>query len=77
MPHILIKLGAGRSEQQKHELTARLTQTVLDVLHCDDAEISIAIEDVPRDDWMAQVYASDIQAKADTLYKRPGYGPNL
>jgi 4-oxalocrotonate tautomerase len=67
MPHILIKLGAGRSEQQKHELTARLTQTVLDVLHCDDAEISIAIEDVPR----------DIQAKADTLYKRPGYGPNL
>jgi 4-oxalocrotonate tautomerase len=76
MPHILIKLGAGRSEQQKHELAARLTQTVLDVLHCDDAEISIGIEDVPRDDWMGQVYTPEIQVKADTLYKKPGYGPN-
>jgi len=37
--------------------------------------ISVAIEDVEPDVWMAEVYEPEITAKADRLYKKPGYGP--
>jgi 4-oxalocrotonate tautomerase len=75
MPHILVKMATGRSEQQKQQLTDRIVQDVLDVLHCDEAEITVAIEEITREDWMTNVYAPDIQQRWDTLYKKPGYGP--
>jgi len=75
MPHVLVKLYRGRSEQQKARLAAALTKAVTDVLGCGDDAVSVAIEDVAPQDWADQVYAPDIIGKPKTLYKKPGYTP--
>lgn len=75
MPHLIVKLAKGRSDTVKQELAGRLTATMMDVLgHGADA-VSVAMEEVPMEDWMEQVYGPDIEAAASRLLKRPGYGP--
>jgi len=75
MPHLMVKLAKGRSDTVKRELAGRLTATMMDVLgHGADA-ISVAMEEVPMEEWMEQVYGPDIEAEAGRLLKRPGYGP--
>jgi 4-oxalocrotonate tautomerase len=75
MPHVIVKLHAGRSEQQKVELAARITQAVMATVQCTEAAVSVGIEDVEPADWIKQVYKADIMSKPDTLFKRPGYNP--
>ncbi len=41
----------------------------------DEDAVSIAIEDVRKEDWVEQVYRPDILAKMGTLAKKPGYDP--
>ena len=75
MPHIIVKLAQGRSEAVKQELADRLAVTMMEILAIDTEAISVAVEDVPADNWMQQVYGPDIEAAAERLLKRPGYGP--
>ena len=75
MPHLIVKLAKGRSDDVKQKLADQLTIAMVDVLGIDANAVSIAMEDVPREDWMEQVYRPDIEAAADRLLKRPGYGP--
>lgn len=42
------------------ELANRLTAAVMDVLALDANAISVAVEDVPAQRWMQQVYVPDI-----------------
>ena len=73
MPHVIVKLWPGRSEEQKAELAERITQALQAALHSSEASISVAIEEVTRQDWMAKVYETEISPNLDTLYKKPGY----
>ncbi|WP_069865774.1 4-oxalocrotonate tautomerase family protein [Pseudomonas citronellolis] len=75
MPHIIVKLAAGRSQPLKQELADRLAATLTDVLGVDSSAVSVAVEDVPMRDWMWQVYGPDIETAGERLLKRPGYGP--
>lgn len=75
MPHIIVKIAEGRSQPLKQELADRLTATTMDVLGLDSSAVSIAVEDVPMQDWMQQVYGPDIETAGERLLKRPGYGP--
>ncbi len=75
MPHVIIKLAAGRSEQQKAKIAEAVTQALIESADSAAPNISVTIEDIPRDDWVEQVYKPDILAKPDTLYKKPGYDP--
>jgi hypothetical protein len=50
MSHIVVKLYAGRSEQQKAELTARVTQAVMTGVQCTDAAVSAV--SAPMDLWV-------------------------
>jgi len=75
MPHIIVKLYPGRSEQQKQRLAAEITQAVMNTANAGEASISVAIEEVPPGDWAEQVFKPDIVAKPDTIYKKPGYNP--
>jgi 4-oxalocrotonate tautomerase len=75
MPHIAVKLAPGRSEEQKQELTRRIVQDVVDVLHVSEDVVSLTMEEVDPKDWTEQVYKPDIQAKWDQLLKTPGYNP--
>jgi 4-oxalocrotonate tautomerase len=73
MPHVIVKLYSGRSEQQKAQLAQRITQAVIDGAKCAESAVSVSIEDIEPDDWMESVYKPDIMSKPDKLYKRPGY----
>ncbi|GGC64843.1 tautomerase family protein [Chelatococcus reniformis] len=75
MPHVIVKLYAGRSAQQKAELADEITRAVMAALNSSEDSISVGIEDVAPPDWAAQVYKPDILGKPATIYKKPGYSP--
>ena len=75
MPHVIIKMYAGRSEKEKAKLADEMTRAVRSVLNYGDEAISVSIEDVEPKDWAEKVYRPDILDKPKTIYKQPGYNP--
>lgn len=73
MPHVIVKLWPGKSEQQKRRLAAAITRNIETVLNYGDESVSVAIEEVTPEEWGEKVYRPDIIEKAATLYKKPGY----
>ena len=75
MPHVIVKLYSGKSERQKQDLAQAVTQAVMSALNYGEESICVGIEDVEPKNWTEQVYKPDIIAKAETIYKQPGYDP--
>ena len=73
MPHVIVKLWPGKSEQQKRRLTEAIVTDVMNVLNYGEESVSVAIEEVPARDWPEKVYKPDIVENAEQLYKKPGY----
>jgi len=65
MPHVIVKLWPGKSEQQKRRLAEAITQG--------DESVSVAFEEVSAADWAEKVYKPDIVETSAKLYKKPGY----
>ena len=74
MPHVLVKLYAGRTDQQKAKLAEAITKTVMAALKLEEQSISVAGEDVAPAQWTEKVYKPDI-LNNPKLYKKPGYDP--
>lgn len=74
MPHVIVKI-VGQSEKKKILIAEKITLTLSELLGVDDAYISIAVEDIKKEDWIEQVYNPDILGKSDVLYKKPDYDP--
>lgn len=75
MPHVIVKLYSGRTENQKKELTQKIVENVVGIIGCKERSVSVAIEDVEPEDWADQVYQPDILNGNAMLYKSPGYNP--
>jgi 4-oxalocrotonate tautomerase len=75
MPHVIVKLVEGKSEQQKNRLAEAITRDVMEAFNYGEESVSVAMEEVKSQDWTNTVYKPEIQAKWDTLYKKPGYDP--
>ncbi|WP_337182729.1 tautomerase family protein [Shinella sp.] len=75
MPHVIVKMVEGRTEEQKRALADALASAVTASLDCGEDLVSVAIEDVRDEDWMASVYVPDIRQRSGTIYRMPGYGP--
>jgi 4-oxalocrotonate tautomerase len=75
MPHVVVKLYAGKTEQQKAELTEKIADAVRTSLGSSDASISVGIEEFDPKDWKDKVFTPDIAGKSQTLTKKPGYQP--
>ena len=73
MPHVIVKLWPGKSEQQKNRLAEAIIKNVMDILHYGEESVSVAIEEVKSQDWVEKVYKPDIRNQWDKLYKKPGY----
>ena len=73
MPHVIVKLWPGKSEEQKRRLAQAITDDVMKVLHYGEESVSVGFEEVDEKDWREKVYQPDIVRKANTLYKKPGY----
>jgi 4-oxalocrotonate tautomerase len=75
MPHVVVKLAPGSSEEQKKQLADEIVKDVMRILNRKEEVISVALEEVDPRDWTDKVYIPDIQGKWNTLYKKPGYNP--
>ena len=73
MPHVIVKLWPGKTEQQKKQLAERITQDVMNVLDYGDESVSVAFEEISSRDWAEKVYKPDIVNQPDKIYKKPGY----
>jgi 4-oxalocrotonate tautomerase len=73
MPHVIIKLWPGKSEQQKARLAEAITQDVTSILHYGDESVSVAIEEVSPAEWVEKVYRPEIKNNLAKLFKKPGY----
>jgi 4-oxalocrotonate tautomerase len=75
MPHVIVKLLPGRSEQQKTRLAEEIVKNVVDIAKCEEKSVSVAIEEIKSEDWAEKVYRPDILDNQKRLYKKPGYNP--
>ncbi len=73
MPHVIVKLWPGRSEQEKKQLADAIVKDVVRYAKCSEDSVSVAIEEIKPADWAEKVYEPDIMNKQGTLYKKPGY----
>ena len=72
MPHVHVKTWSGKTDEQKRELTEKITQAVKETFGAGEYWISVAIEDVDPSDW-GKVYTEEIEPQGDKLFKKPGY----
>ena len=76
MPHVIVKLWPGKSEQQKARLAEEIVKDVMKILNYGEESVSVAMEEVEAREWAEKVYKPDIVNKPEQLYKKPGYGPS-
>jgi 4-oxalocrotonate tautomerase len=75
MPHVIVKLYPGRSEEQKMKLAEEIAKNVVAIAKCDEKSVSVAIEEIEKGEWPEKVYRPDILNNKDGIYKEPGYNP--
>jgi len=75
MPHVIVKLYPGRSEEQKTRLAQEIVKVVVAVAKSEEKSVSVAIEEIRPEDWAEKVYKPDILNNPEKLYKKPGYNP--
>jgi len=75
MPHVIVKMHSGRSDQQKSRLAQEITKAVMSALGAAETSVSVGIEDIEPANWTERVYKPDIAGKAATIFKKPGYDP--
>ena len=75
MPHVIVKLLPGRSEQQKARLADEIVRDVVAIAKCEEKSVSVAFEEIKLEDWAEKVYKPDILDSPEKLYKKPGYNP--
>ena len=77
MPHVIVKLFPGRTEQQKIQLAEEIAKDVVSIAGCKDTSVFVSIEEISSENWAEEVYKPDILNQPDRLYKKPGYNPFL
>ena len=73
MPHVIVKLWPGRSEEQKMLLAEEIVKDVMQIMEASEGSISVAIEEVSSGEWKTKVYDPEIKENWDKLYKKPAY----
>ena len=73
MPHVIVKLWPGKSEQQK--LAEGVTKAAMTSLGYGEESVSVSREEIPPGEWTEKVYKPDIIAGPGKLCKQPGYDP--
>ena len=54
MPHVIIKMWPGKSEQQKTRMTEAVTKAVMASLGYGEESVSVGIEEVEPGEWSSE-----------------------
>ena len=74
MPHIGIKMLAGRSEEQKKKAAEAVKNALAESLGMSDHYITCTIEDYSAQEWQ-DVFKNEVTDKPDKVYVKPKYDP--
>lgn len=74
MPHIGIKMLAGRNEEQKKKAAEAVKNALAQSLGMSDHYITVTIEDFSAQEWQ-DVFKTEITEKPDKVYVQPKYDP--
>jgi len=55
MPHVIVKLYAGRSEKDKSGLDDEVAKAVMSALNSSEEAVSVGLEDVKPEHWAEKV----------------------
>ena len=72
MPHVIVKLWPGKSEQQKIRLAEEIVKDVMSILNYGEEAISVAVEEIKPQDWVEKFYQPDIVDSPKMPHKKPG-----
>jgi 4-oxalocrotonate tautomerase len=75
MPHVVVKLWPGKSEQLSKKLAGEISQSVMSVFSYGDGSVSVAFEKVESQQWTEKAHRPDIKAKRDQLGQENGIEP--
>ena len=75
MPHVIVKMYPGRSEQQKTQLAEAIVKDVMAIANVGNEAVSVAIEEIKPGDWTEKVYKPDILSSSGKLVQEAGYNP--
>jgi len=75
MPHVVIKMYKGRTQQQKQQMSDAVSKALLQSINCTDDHISIAVEEYEKSEWGEKVFYPEIEKNRETLLKKPNYKP--
>ncbi len=67
MPHVIVKLYPGRTEEQKQRLADAIAEDLVQIAGCTEDSISVAFEEVAAEEWPERVYRPDILDNMDKL----------
>lgn len=73
MPHVIVKLWPGKSEEQKQRLAEDISAAVMKNLGYGPDAVSVSLEEIAPADWLDEVFVPEIELKPKLLYKKPGY----
>jgi 4-oxalocrotonate tautomerase len=73
MPHVIVKLWPGKTEEQKTRLAQAITKDVMNIFDYGEDAVSVVMEEIQPKDWAEKVYQPDIIHHQGKLYKKPGY----
>ena len=73
MPHVIVTLTPGRSEQQEARIAEAIVKDLVAIAKCDESAVSVAIEEINPEDWVKKVFKADILTNPERLYLKPGY----
>lgn len=73
MPHIDIKCYPGRTDAQKKQLADRIAQDVAEIFETEEGVVSVAIQDIPAQEWKERVWDQEIVPRQEFLYRKPEY----
>ena len=67
MPHVIVKLWPGKSDQQKARLADKIAKDVMDVFDYGEESGSVGFDEIKSQDWEEKVYKPDIRLLTDLI----------
>lgn len=56
MPHIIVKMYKGRTQEQKKAMTDAISDALINTISCSEDHISVAIEEYDKEKWGEEVF---------------------
>jgi len=71
MPHITVKLWPGKDQSKKQKLAEAIKEITVKILEVPETSISVAIEEVSKEDWISKVKKPEILDNDKNIYIYP------